>query len=295
MLCRIVIGLMLVASTMMGQSGSASTSIYTVLFTNRASTGVSSNVTNIGQVGHQVFVYFSDAPGHTCTGTNVAAGLEFSYDNSLWFDFGNPSNAVTVNNVVNQTYFGTGGYPFVRFLLFTFDTTNCRANAYYTGSSAQALLSSSQVVVGTPVYDGVTGISHNPVTVVGGVAGVSGAFPLYTCNSQIINAGGTPSGAGTYLVGTASINTGYGVCNLTASSAGVATVQLIQGGGSSCGTSTRVLTPPFNIVAGVPFKLGESIGLITRTLSETSSANNNLCIVITGTVSYLVNLVVLAS
>ncbi len=72
MLCRIVIGLMLLTSTMVGQSGSASTSIYATLFTNRTSTGVSSNVTNIGQVGHQVFVYFSDATGHTCTGTNVS-------------------------------------------------------------------------------------------------------------------------------------------------------------------------------------------------------------------------------
>jgi hypothetical protein len=130
---RLVIGLA-IAGGLYAQSGAVSNSVYATLFQNVTAATISSNVLNAGQVGHQVNLQFSNAPTMTCGLNNLAsAQLEFSYDNVSWKAFGYPTSTSTNSGSLIYTYYGTGAYPYVRFNLVGFDTTNCLATAYYSG------------------------------------------------------------------------------------------------------------------------------------------------------------------
>lgn len=275
---RLVIILSLVCGSLWGQSGSAGTSVYSAqLYTNSNATGVSITVPNIGQIGHQVFIVLSNAPAKTCLASTAALGgqLEFSYNTSNWFAFGSPTNNPAEPNLF-QTYFGNGVYPFVRFNLTSFDTTNCIANGYYTGTSNSAALGSSTITTGTSIPSNVY------VTVAGGI-GNERVQPSYICTQHFANLGGAIP-AGTYSFATlnaSGFGSTYGFCNLYATSIGVATVQIVAGVGASC-TGPVAVTPAFNLVAGVPIAFGSSTGLMVNPISYSVGVANTLCVATTG-------------
>src|ERR1700690_476185 len=112
---RWIIGLVVGCGLLMGQSGSGSTSIYYTIYSNSNTAAPSTTVPNIGQVGHQVFLVFTNAPTKTCTaaGNSITGGFEYSYNTANWYGFGSPP--VTSNAyVLNRLYFGVGNFPFVR-------------------------------------------------------------------------------------------------------------------------------------------------------------------------------------
>jgi hypothetical protein len=276
---KLVVLLLLALAICYGQSGSASTSVYIQMYTNTTAIGASATVPNIGQVAHQMFLVFTNAPAHTCTaaGNAVGGSLQFSYNNSTWFNFGNPQ--VVPPFVLNQTYLGTGGFPFVRFNLTQFDTTNCIVNGFYTGSSSVASLSPSTINIGGSLYNQTTKVSF-PFTPIAALTGGSVSYPIYACNMFTGSLIG-PIAIGTnFIVDNSSVPFNVGICGITFTSSGVATVQVIEGTGTNCGTSGVNVSGVINLVAGVPITLGGNLGLVLKTSATTST---QVCLVVTGT------------
>lgn len=103
------------------------------LLSNVSMTGPSGVATNVGQIGHSAYLFFTNAPSHTCSSPNATAQLEYSFDNSIWTAFGSPQSATTVMS--GQAYIGQGAFAYIRFNLVSFDTTNCLATVWYAGTS----------------------------------------------------------------------------------------------------------------------------------------------------------------
>lgn len=111
----------------------------------------SGDVNNVGQTGHQAYLTFSNAPSHTCSSPSATGQLEYSFDNTTFTAFGTPTSSTTVGS--GTAYVGQGAFGYVRFNLVSFDTTNCRATVWYTGTTAfspfQAFQTSTACTGGT--------------------------------------------------------------------------------------------------------------------------------------------------
>lgn len=281
MVSRIVVILGLLAGSCFGQSGSASTSIYQTIYTNATVAIASGTVPNIGQVGHQVFLVFTNAPAQTCTAAAnvVLASLQFSYNNSTWFNFGSPQTTIA-QTALNLSYFGAGAYPFVRFTVGLFDTAHCIMSGFYTGSSSSSALATSTLFPGSPTFSISSNIRSNPITIVGGTDGLNAA-PLQVCNglSEFQSGGYT---VGTTLVaagfGPGSLINEWGICSIAATATGTATFKLIESQDNTCTNVPIDITPAFSVAASVPFVYGHGVGLIQRT----TRLGDSLCIVVTG-------------
>ena len=277
MVSRIVVILGLLAGSCFGQSGSASTSIYVTLFTNQATSAASGTVPNIGQIGHQVVVNYSNAPAHTCPVTNISSNsaLQYSYDNSAWFPFGTPSFGSTVVGL-NAAYTGSGAFPFVRFQPGSFDTTDCLITAYYTGSSSSSNLLTATSANAAKVV---------PTTTYTTIAGLSSRFviPIYSCTNQITLP--VPLTAGTNAI-FSGLTGGTGICYIAATTLGTSTVQLTAGTDATCTANSQTLTTAMNITNSAPFILGGGLGLVAE-VNPTSGLGSGvtpyfLCAVSTG-------------
>lgn len=115
-----------------------SNTIFKQVLSNVSTAQASSNVTNIGQSQHIVYIILSNAPAQTCTGPTTPDGtllvkIEGSYNNSTFFSLTAANLQVTTNN--QGTLYATGLAPYVRVHLVTFSLgTTCRLNAFYAGS-----------------------------------------------------------------------------------------------------------------------------------------------------------------
>ncbi len=272
MVGKLGIGLLSIVA-LYGQSGSGTTSIYYTIYANASAGAASATVPNIGQIGHQVFLKFSNAPAKTCTavGNTIQAQLEFSYDNSSWTAFGTPNADPTIG-VLSQTYFGNGVYPFVRFNLSTFDTTNCRVNGYYTGTSNSAALGSPAGTINTLV-------PSNAIVSIGGGISSQRIAPIRICD--VVDVSSAPQAAGTVALEslpTSGFGSILGYCGITATSTGVSTIQLVQGTGTGC-TSPTILSPIYNLVAGVPVNVGSVYGVLFTAFGQ---LGDHVCLVVTG-------------
>lgn len=101
-----------------------------------ANTGPSNNVRNIGQSMHSVTVQFVNATAHTCSNPTLTLGFENSSDSAHYSPLGsvvivkgNSDLALTPVHLVAY-----GAYPYIRVNYISGDTTNCRINAFYTGT-----------------------------------------------------------------------------------------------------------------------------------------------------------------
>lgn len=103
--------------------------IWQTVFTNKTTTGVSTNVKNIGQGYHQVYAVASNNGG-VCNPNQIGFTLEGSYDNITWLAF-TPVVSFLTSPVMIMT--GVGSYPFIRVNLIS-QGVNCNVNAWYTGS-----------------------------------------------------------------------------------------------------------------------------------------------------------------
>lgn len=132
--------------------------VYSTIFTNRTTLGVSSNISNIGQSTHFLFVTFTTIPTHGCNilgPDKLYIAIEGSYDNVAFSNIGSAitsSNSNTQGLLVGTTQ-AFGAYPFIRVNYLAGDTTNCSINAFYSGA------------VPTAAYPGaVTSVSSNYLT-----------------------------------------------------------------------------------------------------------------------------------
>lgn len=126
---KLVSIVVLLTSTLMGQKAQP---IWTQIFTNRTTTGVSANVKNIGQSSHMVYALLSNNGG-ACSRGATGFRFEGSYDNTNWIAFSSAAIPDTVGaNFI--TLYANGTFPFVRLNLLVLGT-NCAINAYYSGTT----------------------------------------------------------------------------------------------------------------------------------------------------------------
>lgn len=98
----------------------------------------------IGQANHAVSVTLTDAPAHTCTGGALDTGLEGSFDNVIYNRIGDQSSSIGLNadghyNLLLNAY---AAFPYIKYVIRNFDTTNCVLTASYSGVVAgQATIS----------------------------------------------------------------------------------------------------------------------------------------------------------
>lgn len=258
-----------------------SDTIYQQLVSNGSVTGVTANVNNIGQTGHQAFVLFSNASGQTCSNSAFTGQLEYSYNTTSFTSFGSPIVA-TAASYVSLGFVANGAYPFVRFNVAGFDTTHCRISVWYTGT----IVALSPYVQGLLQNANGSGRDVNPV-IIGGLSGFGGRAVVQTLPVCVSTAFGTATAGNTVTVLDASgnpINHGY-LCSVVMVSTGAGTGKLVSGTDANCATSPTDLTPAFTLATGVPITLGNGAGSILAW-----DAKNFICVVATGgNVSVLLN------
>lgn len=270
------LGLLIWCGAMWGQQ---TNTVYSTLFTNTAApviVPVSGTLTNIGQSNHQVVLVFSNAPSHTCSNKTATGQLEFSYDNTNWLVFGSPTAAITSANTA--IWFGSGAFPFVRFNLTSFDTTNCRVSGYYSGILGGAL--STQVTGQQPVGQQVLG-SLRPI-VIGGLSGVDNtnrsivaAVPI--CNKSFSFKFSTDNT--THLVsGITSAGVSIKVCSVVINSNPITTpaddtnIRIFQGTDNTC----SVLSATFIDVTVARYSVASMNGGISPLF--TTASGTSLCV-----------------
>jgi hypothetical protein len=251
-----------------------------------ASAPVAVEVPNVQQVGHQAYVQLSDAPGQTCTLPAFSGGFQYSFDESTWTGFGTIPGLG--NTVKTFTYYGTGLYNYVRFVVGSFDTTNCVVSAWYTGTSQpvyQAGQGGAPNSVGVTTRGGGTGsltIGINPVLVGGlGTSGTAPGLGAPTPPTVCDQRSNVLATAGTSAV---VLNTGTPsqVCSVSVTLTANGTFQLFLSTSldTSCTGHTENITPVFTLNAGVPFVVSGGFGSLFSTLTGTSS--RPLCVAATG-------------
>ena len=213
--------------------------VYENLFTNSTTIAPSANVTNIGQIGHQIVITYSNAPGHTCVApqiTTTIGSFQFSYDNVTWTNFGYQVSASSAL-LSPAIFFGTGAFPFVRFNLVSFDNTNCAVTVSYSGT-----LNNTTTAVQGGTIEG-TEVNYYYPNVIGGFSGdgISGSPHLYNnsvtmplCQNSLFGTGsvGGPSPLGTAFVLPAGVSVKIHVCSITVTSSGSGTVGFSFGNGT---------------------------------------------------------------
>jgi len=92
----------------------------------------------IGQTQHTFTVTLTDADGQTCAGGFVSMAVQGSYDGTAWRTIGDPLSNIQADQY--GAYVGVAradvAYPRVRFVITSFDTTNCVAEVFYAGTLA---------------------------------------------------------------------------------------------------------------------------------------------------------------
>lgn len=97
----------------------------------------SERVRNIGQSGHMMLLLLRNAPNKTCTAPQtIDAGLEASFDGQVWVPAGTQATVANadINGNIVASVTAQGAYPYVRAHVRAFDTTNCRLDAWYSGT-----------------------------------------------------------------------------------------------------------------------------------------------------------------
>lgn len=233
-------------------------------------------ISNSGQVGHFVYLQLSNAPSQICSpgGASTNASLEYSFDNSTWSAFGSPQSAIQDVGVVAQLYVGGGLFNYIRFNLRGFDTTNCRATAYYTGFTQLALQSvQGASPTGTKLEGGSLHFLSPLYT--GGVGNGGKMVPIEACDRNI--SGSVTAGTSGVVQAGATNQLTY-VCFIavTLSANGTFKLQQAVAGGSCAGALD--ISPAFTVAANTPFVLGTGLGTVVRT----TGVAFDLCLVATG-------------
>jgi hypothetical protein len=109
--------------------------IWTTVFTNRTTTGTSSNIKNSGQTQHILYgTVTSNAPSTCINLFNNVLRIEGSYDNSTFTAISPDGVADSAGNFF---IYGNGAFPFIRANLIKIDTgggaASCKVNVFYTG------------------------------------------------------------------------------------------------------------------------------------------------------------------
>jgi hypothetical protein len=269
------------------------------LFTNATGPGTAT-VQNTGQLGHQIYLLLSNAPGHTCVTPLVAGQFEFSFDNSTWTAFGSPvamaAGFPPFATSLAYTYLASGTFNYVRFNLTGFDNTSCLLSAWYTGSAQPIYLASqgpvpSSMTIGKRQNTGLQ-FGINP-TVSGGIATSAAAAPLVLCD---VTSQATVTAGSTAIVvpNSGGIN-GLNVCAVAVTMATTGTFQFVTGTGAACAGGLTAISPVFNLNAGVPFTLGNGTGTVMSNITGgagfgagASNIGGNICVVaVTGNVSVM--------
>lgn len=232
-----------------------SDTVYSTLFSGVAVATISSAVENIGQSNHQVTVLFSNAPSQTCSSPAYEGEFQYSYDNVTYAAFGTPNTTNGPSNSAERAiWYATGAFPYVRFRLSTFDTTNCRATAVYSGVLGGSLNTQIQ---GTLQIGGQGAQSIKPV-VIGGMSGSGTSNALFDivnpaayCNQVYV--GSIAAGSATLMMGSTFGQTQ--ICNITIQTSGAAsTVAIAVYTENTCVTKLADLTPAFSLPLNVlPF------------------------------------------
>lgn len=231
-------------------------------------------IPNVGQTGHQVFLVFSGAPGHSCTSPLASATLQFSFDAVTYYNFGSPTNVSQLTGITN-VFSGFGAFPYVRFNLIGFDTTDCRASGWYTALFNSPLQPvQGPVPVGTVLATFLNDSSLSPLFL-GGIQTASQMEPLVVCDKA---AAISVSAASTSVL----INGSLGrvrVCSLAVTISAAGTVAFIEGAtGTTCGSSSLTISPAFTLAQGVPLTLGSGLGYVMRT----AVSSDDICVSATG-------------
>src|ERR1035437_9567787 len=265
MINKIVIGLGLV-SLAWGQSGAVSGSIYQQLFVNTVAPIAVPIVTNVGQGSHIVQVIATAQPAKTCTSPIITAQLEFSFNKVLWTAFGTPI-AIAVNQP-SVNFYGNGVYPFVRFNVSGFDTTNCYLTAYYSGSVQPGLIAATGGYgLGTPVY--LPQGSVVPPTVVGGYgtigsSGLGAVVPLFVCDMTAFAT--VAAGATTILVPGNVGGLNIKVCGFVINAVAAGTAQFVTGTAANCSTNNSNISPVFHLATNGNLVYGGGLGNVMQTM-----------------------------
>ncbi len=275
MVNKLILGLIF-SGMLYGQQGNT---IYKQLFTNVSSAPLNSaNVTNIGQSGHIAFMLQTSKPAHACGAGGMVGHLQFSYNNSTWTSFGSP-NTTVINTGNSITFYGGGAFPFVRFVIDQFDTTNCVVNVWYTGS----LVTPFSQVEGSVVSGGSANM-YNPV-IVGGLSGdgintstgYNVAAPNVVCNQTAfatITAGATSQ---VFFVGFAAT---LHVCSMVMDITADGTAKIVLGNLNPCGNPIDG-SPAFHLkAASNPFLW--SGGGNGSVITIDANARPSFCIAATG-------------
>lgn len=243
----------------------------------KATTTSGTLIKNVGQTGHQVYLQFASAPGKTCSLPAAVAEIQSSFDGSNWNTLGYPQIlSGSYSGSLSRIYSGTGLFNYVRFVLQSFDTSNCTASAWYTGAPGAGLYGNSQGVAppGSQVDSGLTpGLAYhswtqNPVFI-GGYGWSGGLTPLIICDASVqatVTAGST-----TKLI--TADGQRIQVCSVVVSMAATGLVQFSSGTGASCSSGNTAVTPAFNLNAGVPLSMGGGIA----PLFPMPGTRNDLC------------------
>jgi hypothetical protein len=248
--------------------GQRSDTVYQQLFNKTLLLTNSVNVTNIGQLGHQVVAYISDAPAKTCVNnpSTVVASLQFSYDTTTWTNFGT-GGQTSAQPLDPYLYMGVGAFPFVRFNITAFDNTNCTISAWYSGTITAGVVSTQGVLP----MNSTIGSSSNKFypNIIGGFSGngvasnkgINVINMIPACRDikyNIVSAGATTAitiPAFTYL-GLGSLH----ICSVAITMTADGTVKLIVAGPTGCADAPSDITPVFTLKAGIPFVLGGNLG-----------------------------------
>ncbi len=131
---KLIIGLLLCAGVALGQGSST---IFQKLYNNYTGTAPSFTVAvrNTGQEFHQITVNVTDNGG-SCSLTSLIIQLQGSFDQTTYFNIGVPISTANAQSPYNTYIFSSvaGAFTYVRGALTSYAQTNCKLNAWYSGS-----------------------------------------------------------------------------------------------------------------------------------------------------------------
>jgi hypothetical protein len=141
-------------------AGFAQQTTFQRVFDNAFVPGTSPPLRNIGQATHIVLLIASAAPGTgtaCATSAPISMHLEFSFDGIFWVPFGAPDSFPLLGTLpLPQTFVLTaaGVFPQFRLNLVSFNQSNCRITAWYSGSQIGSAPLSFPAAATVPLISG---------------------------------------------------------------------------------------------------------------------------------------------
>src|SRR5579871_4772418 len=145
MIQRLTLSLCFAAAAFAQRSDSINQSLFNV--TGVQTFPLNATVRNIGQEYHRAMILFSEPlpfTGTHCYASTAPVQMEFqgSFDNTTWFPLGSPlsyvnspaSNVTPVNLLPPVQIEAQGAYPYLRFHIAVYDSTNCNVSVWYSGT-----------------------------------------------------------------------------------------------------------------------------------------------------------------